>query len=283
MAERPENHDPRDPAPIERLRAVMRRLRDPDGGCPWDLEQDFRSIASYTVEEAHEVAEAIERDDLDDLRDELGDLLFQVVFHAHMAEEQDVFDFDDVARGISDKLVRRHPHVFAERRNLSPEEQTREWERIKAEERGSDDPSELAGVSRGLPALRRAVKLQKRAGRVGFDWPDARSIIAKMREELDELELELDEAAPERIRDEVGDLLFVVANLARKLDCDPGGALRHANAKFERRFRLMETLAEADGRRLADLPLDEQEALWQRAKRELRNAPTVPEEGSEPV
>lgn len=257
---------------IDRLLEVMDRLRDPETGCPWDLQQDFRSIASYTVEEAHEVADAIERGDLDDIRDELGDLLFQVVFHARLGREQSAFDFTDVANSISDKLVRRHPHVFAEAESLTPEQQTANWEAIKAEERAArrEDDAEatsiLDGVSRGLPALRRAVKLQKRAGRVGFDWPGPAEVFAKIREELDELEAELGDADPDRLEDELGDVLFAVANLARKLDVDPGAALRRSNHKFERRFRAMETEADAEGRPLSERSLDEQEAVYQRVK-----------------
>lgn len=252
---------------IDRLLEVMDRLRDPETGCPWDLEQDFRSIASYTVEEAHEVADAIERGNLEDIRDELGDLLFQVVFHARLGREQGAFDFTDVTHGIADKLIRRHPHVFADAEALTPEQQTASWESIKAEERASEGATSiLDGVSRGLPALRRAVKLQKRAGRVGFDWPGPAEVFAKIREELDELEAELDGADPDRLEDELGDVLFAVANLARKLDVDPGAALRRSNHKFERRFRAMEDEAADEGRPLEERSLDEQEVVYQRVK-----------------
>ena len=261
---------------VDRLLQVMDRLRDPDTGCPWDLEQDFRSIAPYTIEEAHEVADAIEQGDPDHLREELGDLLFQVVFHARLGKEQGVFDFAAVTDGIAEKLIRRHPHVFDRsdddrsdnhRTGFDSQAQTANWEAIKAEERATAGAtSVLDGVSRGLPALRRAVKLQKRAGRVGFDWPGPAEVFAKIREELDELEAELDGADPDRLEDELGDVLFAVANLARKLDVDPGSALRRSNHKFERRFRAMEAEAEAEGRPLSERGLDEQEVVYQRVK-----------------
>lgn len=255
---------------IDRILEVMDRLRDPESGCPWDLEQDFRTIAPYTIEEAHEVADAIERGDLDHLRDELGDLLFQVVFHARMGREIGAFDFADVANGIADKLIRRHPHVFADAPRVDAEQQTANWEAIKAEERANEGATSiLDGVSRGLPALRRAVKLQKRAGRVGFDWPGPAEVFAKIREELDELEAELEHADADRLEDELGDVLFAVANLARKLDVDPGAALRRSNHKFERRFRAMERAAADEGRPLEARTLDEQEVVYQRVKAEL--------------
>ncbi len=253
---------------IDRLLDIMARLRDPETGCPWDVAQDFRSIASYTIEEAHEVADAIERGDLDGLKDELGDLLLQVVFHARMAEEQGSFDFTDVVAAICDKMVRRHPHVFGDEQVADAAAQTRAWEAIKAAERADEsDDSALAGVSRGLPALRRAVKLQKRAARVGFDWDAPEPIVAKIREELDELECEIDHgAAAERLEDELGDVLFAAANLARRLDIDPGAALRRSNHKFERRFRGMEALAGKQGRAMTELDLDAMESLWQQVK-----------------
>jgi nucleoside triphosphate diphosphatase len=257
---------------IDRLLEIMARLRDPEGGCPWDIEQDFRSIAPYTIEEAHEVADAIERDDMDDLKDELGDLLFQVVFHARMAEEQGSFDFGDVVRSVADKLERRHPHVFADADIPNARAQTASWETIKAAERaerGETDASTLAGLSRGLPALRRSVKLQKRAARVGFDWASPAPIFAKLIEETDELKAAMAADDHEHIEEEVGDLLFVITNLARKLEVDPGGALRRSNHKFETRFRAMESLAEARGLALARLSLDEQEALYQEVKRAM--------------
>lgn len=267
------NSSSTDQAAIERLIDIMARLRDPEGGCPWDIEQTFRSIAPYTVEEAHEVADAIERDDLADLRDELGDLLFQVVFHARMAEERSLFNFGDVATAISDKLVRRHPHVFGEARFDSVEQQSVNWEEIKAAERaekGQADQSLLDGVSRGLPALRRAVKLQKRAARAGFDWPAADPVFDKIREEADELRTAVENGDADNIEEEVGDLLFAVTNLARKLNVDPGGALRRCNHKFERRFRTMEALARERAIELADLDHEELEAVYEAAKARLK-------------
>ncbi|MFW5926842.1 MAG: nucleoside triphosphate pyrophosphohydrolase [Wenzhouxiangella sp.] len=255
---------------IQRLIEIMARLRDPDGGCPWDIQQDFRSIAPYTIEEAHEVADAIERGDIDDLRDELGDLLFQVVFHARMAEEQGDFDFGEVAEAVSDKLVRRHPHVFGSERFDSPEAQTESWERIKAAERaerGETDDSLLDGVSRGLPALRRSVKLQKRAARVGFDWPSAEPVFDKIAEETEELRAAIENGDRDNIEEEVGDLFFALTNLARKLEVDPGAALRRGNLKFERRFRAMEALADERGIDLGGLDHDQLESLYREVKR----------------
>lgn len=262
---------------IQRLLDIMARLRDPDGGCPWDLEQDFSTIAPYTIEEAYEVADAIGRGDLPALKDELGDLLLQVVFHARMAEEQAAFAFADVVDAISDKMVRRHPHVFGDADRDDAEAVRRSWEAIKRAEReaeGDEDPSALAGVARGLPEWQRAVKLQDRAARVGFDWPGPAPVIDKLLEEVEEVRAEFAalEAAPEdaavreRLQAELGDLLFVAANLARHARVDVGSALRGANAKFERRFRAMETLAAADGVALADLPLEAQDRYWDRAK-----------------
>jgi nucleoside triphosphate diphosphatase len=262
---------------IQRLLDIMARLRDPDGGCPWDLEQDFSTIAPYTIEEAYEVADAIGRGDLPALKDELGDLLLQVVFHARMAEEQAAFAFADVVDAISDKMVRRHPHVFGDADRDDAEAVRRSWEAIKRAEReaeGDEDASALAGVARGLPEWQRAVKLQDRAARVGFDWPGPAPVIDKLLEEVEEVRAEFAalEAAPEdaavreRLQAELGDLLFVAANLARHARVDVGRALRGANAKFERRFRAMETLAAADGVALADLPLEAQDRYWDRAK-----------------
>ena len=267
---------------IARLLGIMARLRNPEGGCPWDLEQDFASIAPYTIEEAYEVADAIDRNDLPALKDELGDLLLQVVFHARMAEEQGAFAFGDVVDAICDKMVRRHPHVFSA--STAPgqvasfadaEAQTVNWEAIKAAERkaaGEEDSSALAGVSRGLPEWQRAVKLQARAARVGFDWPDTAPVIDKLREEIDEVRVELAaDPSPERdarLEDEIGDLLFVAANLARHAKVDVGGALRRANLKFERRFRAMEALAAEDGTTMSALTLEQQEALWVRVKQQ---------------
>ena len=273
------------------LLAIMARLRDRETGCPWDIEQDFASIAAYTIEEAYEVADAIDRNDLEHLKDELGDLLLQVVFHAQMAQEQGAFDFGDVVAAICDKMIRRHPHVFAAQGCANAaggrmpgaaagasaedvEAQTREWEAQKRREReaaGDADTSALAGISRGMPEWQRAVKLQSRAARVGFDWPGTAPVIAKLHEEIEEVRAEFarGEVADNhaRLQDEIGDLLFVAANLARHARVDVGAALRHANHKFERRFRSMESLAEGDGNRLAQLPLEQQDAYWNRAKR----------------
>ncbi|CCW15889.1 Nucleoside triphosphate pyrophosphohydrolase MazG [Sphingobium indicum BiD32] len=243
------------------LANVMARLRDPDTGCPWDIEQDFASIAPYTIEEAYEVADAIERNDMAALRDELGDLLLQVAFHSRMAEQAGHFSLQDVIDGITQKMIRRHPHVFGE--GTKREDGHAQWEAIKAAERAEKEPdsSALAGVAIALPALLRAEKLQKRAARTGFDWPDTNGAIAKIVEELDEVQ---GAATPAEREEEVGDLLFAVVNLARHLKIDPEVALRGGNAKFDRRFRVMEEIA---GDAFAALTLDEKEALWQRAKR----------------
>ncbi|KRB06261.1 nucleoside triphosphate hydrolase [Lysobacter sp. Root690] len=259
----------------------MAKLRDRDGGCPWDLEQDFASIAPYTIEEAYEVADAIDRNDLGALKDELGDLLLQVVFHAQMAQEQGAFAFDDVVAAISDKMVRRHPHVFGEASVEDAQAQTVVWEELKRREReaaGETDSSALAGISRGLPEWQRAVKLQKRAAAVGFDWPAVDPVIAKLHEEIDEVRVEFeavvaapdDAAAQARLEEEIGDVLFVCANLARHGKVDVGAALRRANLKFERRFRAMELLAAQDGLSLAELPLEGQDAYWEQSKRNER-------------
>lgn len=269
------------PDGIAGLIAIMARLRDPVGGCPWDVEQTFATIAPYTVEEAYEVADAIDREDLPALKDELGDLLLQVVFHARMAEEQGAFAFADVVAAISDKMVRRHPHVFAGASVEDVDAQTVAWEEHKRREReaaGEADTSALAGIARGLPEWQRAVKLQKRAASVGFDWPNVIPVIAKLHEEIEEVRAEFDAvaaapddaAARDRLEDEIGDLLFVAANLARHGKVDVGAALRRANLKFERRFRAMERLAQADATRLSELPLDAQDAYWNRAKGEER-------------
>jgi ATP diphosphatase len=261
---------------IPRLLGIMARLRDPQQGCPWDVQQDFASIAPYTIEEAYEVADAIDRGDLPALRDELGDLLLQVVFHAQMAAEQGAFDFGDVVAAISDKMVRRHPHVFAGESVSDAQAQTEAWEQHKRREReaaGERDESALAGIARGLPEWQRALKLQKRAARVGFDWPGPEPVIAKLHEEIDEVRAEFagreasdDPAAQARLEEEIGDLLFVAANLARHARVDVGSALRRANLKFERRFRAMEALAAEERRTLAELPLDAQEDYWRRVK-----------------
>jgi ATP diphosphatase len=243
---------------LDDLRAVMARLRDPDTGCEWDLAQTFATIAPYTIEEAYEVADAIDRGDMAALKDELGDLQLQVVFHARIAEELGAFDLDDVTAAITAKMIRRHPHVFGDADNPG-------WEAIKAEERAKGtDPGALSGVALALPALLRAEKLQKRAARTGFDWPDATGPRAKILEELDELDRAGSDADA---REEMGDLLFAAVNLARHLGIDPEAALREANAKFERRFRAMEEMA---GVSFADLDLDGKEALWNNAKAALR-------------
>jgi ATP diphosphatase len=245
----------------------MRRLRDPVTGCPWDIEQTFNTIAPYTLEEAHEVADAIERQAWGELPGELGDLLFQVVYHAQMATDAGLFGFDDVVRAIADKMVARHPHVFGdESRNKSAAQQTADWEKIKAAERGP--AGVLDGVALGLPALTRAVKLQKRAARVGFDWPSTDEVLAKMREEMAELVEARDSLGAEEVTEEFGDLMFVMANLARHMEVDPEAALRAANAKFTRRFEKIEAwLAEA-GKTPAQSNLAEMDALWNRAKAE---------------
>ncbi len=260
--------------PVARLRAIMRALRDPETGCPWDIAQDFTTIAPYTIEEAYEVADAIDRQDWAELRGELGDLLLQVVYHAQMAEEAGHFGFDDIARGIGDKMVARHPHVFGpDSRDKSAEQQTRDWERVKAAERAQRGASGvLDDVALGLPALMRAVKLQKRAARVGFDWPEAGEVLDKIAEESRELVEARDSLGPDKVAEEFGDLLFVMANLARHLDVDPEAALRDANAKFTRRFRAIEAALAAAGRRPQDSDLAEMDALWNAAKAAERKA-----------
>ncbi len=255
-------------AELRRLLDIMAALRDPATGCPWDKVQDFASIAPYTIEEAYEVADAIARRDFDSLPDELGDLLFQVVYHARMAEEAGYFGFATVAKAISDKMIRRHPHVFGETAMRDAAAQTAAWEAGKAAERAARlETGTLAGVPVGLPALTRAAKLTSRAARAGFDWPDAAAVLDKLDEEIGELKAELPGADPARLTDEVGDLLFVLANLARKLNLDPEACLRHANEKFSRRFNAMETMLAADGRDLKGETLDAMEAAWQAVKR----------------
>ncbi len=264
---------------IDQLLAIMARLRSADGGCPWDREQTFATIAPYTIEEAYEVADAIHRQDTAGLRDELGDLLFQVVFHARMAEEAGSFAFADVVSSICDKMIRRHPHVFGEVLVADAAAQTRAWERHKAAERaasaaaGDDDPpvSVLDDVPHTLPALARGHKLQKRAGLIGFDWPDAAGALDKLDEELAELrEAVGEDGSAEAIADEMGDVLFCCTNVARKLGLDAEEVMRQANRKFERRFRRMEELAHSQDQDAAAMPLDALEALWQQAKREQR-------------
>ncbi len=257
---------------MPRLVEIMRRLRDPETGCPWDIEQDFATIAPYTIEEAYEVADAIEREAWGELKDELGDLLLQVVFHAQIARDKGLFAFDDVADAISDKMVARHPHVFGdESRDKTAEQQTRDWETVKAAERAAKaQTGVLDGVALGLPALLRALKLQKRAARVGFDWPDASHVIDKIAEEAGELREAARELPQEKVEEEMGDLLFVMANLARHLKVDPEAALRGANAKFTRRFAKIEAWLAEDGRRPEESDLQEMDALWDRAKAEER-------------
>ena len=261
-------HDP--DGGIARLVEIMARLRDPKNGYPWDVEQSFATIAPYTIEEAYEVADAIERRAWDELKGELGDLLFQSVFHARMAEERGLFSFHDVARHMADKMVARHPHVFGEQTGVtSADDQTENWETIKAAERaGKAQHGVLDGVAVGLPALLRAYKLQKRAARVGFDWPDVKFVIDKIAEEAAEVVEACDTASPEAVTEEVGDLLFVVANLARHLGVEPEAALRGANAKFIRRFEGIEARLAAIGKRPEDSTLEEMDALWNAEKTE---------------
>jgi ATP diphosphatase len=264
---------------IDQLLEIMARLRDRERGCPWDVEQTFATIAPYTIEEAYEVADAIDRDDMPALKDELGDLLLQVVFHAQMAHEAGRFGFDDVVAAICDKLVRRHPHVFGGARIDDAAAQTRAWEEQKKRERGGGEGSVLDGISRGLPEWLRALKLQQRAASVGFDWPSVDPVFDKLHEELDEVRHEFAQQPRDRTRltDEIGDVLFVCANLARHAGVDVGEALRRANAKFERRFRHMERDAAADRVRLETLPLAEQDKYWDRAKAAER----APDAGSD--
>ena len=255
---------------IEKLLDIMKRLRDPQTGCPWDLEQDFSTIAPYTIEEAYEVADAIERKDWDELQSELGDFLFQVVFHAQMASEKGYFDFDDVVKGINDKMLRRHPHVFGDAAERDMRSVRGRWEDIKEAERAeADDPSTLAGIAKALPALKRAQKLGKRASRVGFDWPDRGGVQDKIREELDELEDAAGTRDPALVEDELGDLLFAVVNLARHLDVDPEKALTCANYKFERRFRAMEEELREEGLEMRRMTLESLDQRWRQAKKRV--------------
>jgi ATP diphosphatase len=259
---------------IERLLEVVRRLRDPERGCPWDKEQSFATIAPYTIEEAYEVADAIRREAWDELAGELGDLLLQVVYHAQIAEEAGLFDFEQVAQGIAEKMIRRHPHVFGDAVVESAAAQRRAWEEVKAAERAgkASDPSVLADVPLALPALTRAEKLQRRAARIGFDWPEPTPILAKIEEELAELRASLEAREPrEKLAEELGDLLFAVVNLARRLEVDAEEALRAANAKFERRFRAVEARARASGGEPAQLDLAALDRLWEEVKAEERD------------
>jgi ATP diphosphatase len=284
------------PSPdIARLIEIMAALRTPGSGCPWDLEQNFSTIAPYTIEEAYEVADAISRGDLDDLKDELGDLLLQVAFHARMAQEQNAFAFPDVVQAITEKLIRRHPHVFGDSRGLDTGAVNLQWDAIKAQEKvakaakavsanagGTPAPGSaarrdgaLSGVAAGLPALSRALKLQQKAGKVGFDWNDPRAVLAKIREEADEIEAELAAGRRRDIEAEIGDLMFAVVNLARHLDVDTETALRATNLKFERRFAAIEDALAAQGKTPTDATLEEMDALWNDAKAaEKNNTPT---------
>jgi nucleoside triphosphate diphosphatase len=276
---------------ISRLIEIMARLRTPVSGCPWDLEQDFASIAPYTIEEAYEVIDAIARGDLDDLREELGDLLLQVVFHARMAEEQKAFAFGDVVEAITRKMIRRHPHVFADQDgNLTAGHVKGVWEQIKAEEKAeraarrpavvSEHKSMLSGVKTGQPALTRAMELQRKASTVGFDWNDPRAVLNKIREEADEIEAALDHNDADQLAAETGDLLFALVNLARHVGADPEAALRGTNAKFERRFAFIERSLSAKGRSLEEASLEEMDGLWNEAKQsEVRAEPSPSEHG----
>ena len=255
-------------AEIDRLLDIMARLRDPQTGCPWDVEQTFATIAPYTIEEAYEVADAIERDAMGELRDELGDLLFQVVFHARMAEEADKFSFNDVVEAICDKMERRHPHVFGDASVDSAEEQSRAWEEHKSAEREHHE-SALDGVALALPSLMRAGKLQRRAARVGFDWPDISGPLAKCHEEIAEIEQALQQQDQDEVAAEIGDLLFSVVNLARFAGVDPEEALRGTNLRFTRRFKEVERLVEAKGKEMSSMSLEQLDALWDKAKKEV--------------
>ena len=262
---------------LDRLTDVMARLRDPNGGCPWDLEQNFKSIAPHTLEETYEVIEAIENGDPQSIKDELGDLLFQIAFHAQIAREACLFDFDQIANHVADKMIERHPHVFGDRNANTAHAVLTNWENDKAKKREAaaaakgEVLSALDGVSTALPASTRAVKLQNRAARVGFDWPDARDIIAKIREEIAELEDEIDtKDNHDAIEDEFGDVFFAVINLARRLKIDPETALRRTNRKFEHRFRGIEKKLTQKGRNIKDASLDEMEQLWNEVKAEDR-------------
>jgi ATP diphosphatase len=276
---------------ISRLLEIMAQLRTPGSGCPWDLEQDFSTIAPYTIEEAYEVADAIARNDLDDLRDELGDLLLQVVFHSRMAEERGAFAFGDVVEAITRKMIRRHPHVFADANGkLTPSDVKGAWDRIKAEEkaeraarRPAEDASHkslLSSVKAGQPALTRAMQLQRKASSVGFDWNDPRAVLHKIREEADEIEAALDRGNAEELAEETGDLLFALVNLARHVGADPEMALRGTNAKFERRFAYIERTLAAQGRSLESASLEEMDALWDEAK--AKESPRRPGERRDP-
>lgn len=259
---------------IEKLIEIMQSLRDPDNGCPWDLEQDFQSLIPFTIEEAYEVADAIEQNNLEDIKDELGDLLFQIVFYSQLGKEKNAFDFNDVAQGISEKLIRRHPHVFSDSKIKNSEEQTKEWEKIKQQERemksikNSSELSILDDVSRALPSLMRSEKLQKRAAREGFDWPNIQDVMLKVNEELSEVQQELNADAQdkEKIEDEIGDLFFSCINLSRHAGLNAEICIRKANLKFERRFRALEVIARNKELQINKMTVDELEELWQEVK-----------------
>ena len=259
---------------VKRILNVMAALRHPETGCPWDLQQDFKSIAPYTLEEAYEVTDAIERDDMDDLKDELGDLLLQVVFHARLAEEAGLFNFDDVANAIADKMIRRHPHVFGDGQADTADAVRKSWEEIKAEEKAAKgkeaNDSLMNDIPVTLPGLSRAIKIQNRAAKIRFDWPDIEPVFDKLDEEVAEIREAVASGSQDAIEDEVGDLLFVVANIARHLKVDPEQAVRRTNGKFMARFKHVETLAAQSGR--ADLTLEELEAFWQLAKKAEKDA-----------
>lgn len=260
----------------ERLLSIMAQLRDKQTGCPWDIEQNFASIAPYTIEEAYEVAEAIAEGDMASLREELGDLLLQVVFYAQMAKEENIFTFEDVAEAICNKLVSRHPHVFGDADITSATAQTENWERLKEQERAAKNSTHnftsiLADIPKALPALTRALKLQKRAAKVGFDWKNVGDVVAKLEEETQELKVEIESGSPrEKIQDELGDMLFVLANIARHYDIEPEEALRATNRKFERRFSYIESALAEAGRSCAEASLTEMDALWDEAKQKER-------------
>jgi ATP diphosphatase len=258
---------------IVRLIEIMAALRTPGSGCPWDLQQTFETVAPYTIEEAYEVADAIARGDIEDLREELGDLLLQVVFHARMAEEQNRFDFGGVVEAITEKLIRRHPHVFGDQKDLSPEAVKALWHEIKTREKAARpdrDQGALSGVPAGFPALMRALKLQQKAGAVGFDWNDPLAVLAKIQEEAREIEDAVARGRKDEIEDEIGDLLFAVVNLARHFDVEPESALRGTNSKFERRFASIERALSAQGKKPQDATLEEMDALWDAAKADER-------------
>lgn len=259
---------------MQQLLEIMQALRNKETGCPWDVAQNFQSLAPYVVEEAYEVVDAIERQDFNELKSELGDLLLQVVFHAQLAKEQNLFEFEDVVSSVNEKMIARHPHVFGDAIIKTEDEQTVSWEQLKKQERAEKnctDSSALAGISHGMPEALRALKLQKRAAAVGFDWPTVECVFDKLQEEISEIRVELEsETGQQALQDEIGDLLFVCVNLARHTKVDFGTALRHANRKFERRFRAMENIAELNQTSMSQLSLAEQETLWQQVKQQER-------------